>query len=195
MRARSRRRRPWPRIFRQGSRLFHHERLSAPANTKVPNNTGEDARRKRVFVCSMADLYGRWVPRRVDRGSASGVRTTRNRDYLMLTKFPLATSSSDRCLRPRGWVPAWMSRSGSRIAEQAFREIKGVPVKWLSLEPLKANLRFTDLRCSIGSSSVAKLRPGSRMALHQLSHRLRVGGTHCGPGARLAARSIRNRTC
>jgi hypothetical protein len=43
--------------------LFHHERLLAPANTKVPADAADDPRRKRVFVCSMADLYGRWVPR------------------------------------------------------------------------------------------------------------------------------------
>jgi hypothetical protein len=43
--------------------LFHHERLDAPSNTKVPSDAAENPRRKRVFVCSMADLYGRWVPR------------------------------------------------------------------------------------------------------------------------------------
>jgi hypothetical protein len=42
--------------------LFHHERLDAPAHTKVPDEAKNDPRLKRVFVCSMADLYGRWVP-------------------------------------------------------------------------------------------------------------------------------------
>ena len=32
-----------------------------------------------------------------------------------------------------------------RIAEDAFRKIDGVKVKWLSLEPLKEPLEFSDL--------------------------------------------------
>jgi len=36
--------------------LFHHERLDAPAHTKVPEDASTNARLKRVFVCSMADL-------------------------------------------------------------------------------------------------------------------------------------------
>ena len=38
--------------------LFHPERLDAPANTPVPQDAATDPRRGRVFVCSMADLYG-----------------------------------------------------------------------------------------------------------------------------------------
>lgn len=42
--------------------LFHHERLDAPANTTIPAAHRDDPAYRRVFVCSMADLYGRWVP-------------------------------------------------------------------------------------------------------------------------------------
>jgi len=39
--------------------LFHHERLDAPTNTKVPKDADTDPRLRRVFVCSMAALkYG-----------------------------------------------------------------------------------------------------------------------------------------
>ena len=43
---------------------YHPDRLEAPANTNVPtaprfyNDTGY----KNVFTCSMADLFGKWVP-------------------------------------------------------------------------------------------------------------------------------------
>ena len=37
--------------------IFHPERLDAPTNTKPA-----DGANGRVFVCSMADLFGRWVP-------------------------------------------------------------------------------------------------------------------------------------
>lgn len=41
---------------------FYPDRLIAPFNTKVPVNAATDIRAKNVFVCSMADLFGRWVP-------------------------------------------------------------------------------------------------------------------------------------
>jgi len=39
---------------------FHSYRLDAPKNTKVP--VSDDDTEKRVFMCSMADLFGNWVP-------------------------------------------------------------------------------------------------------------------------------------
>ena len=39
--------------------LFHPERLDDPVNTKPGTATPQDGR---VFVCSMADLFGEWVP-------------------------------------------------------------------------------------------------------------------------------------
>jgi protein gp37 len=41
---------------------FHPERLKAPNHTKVPAEATTDVRAKSVFVCSMADLFGKWVP-------------------------------------------------------------------------------------------------------------------------------------
>lgn len=47
--------------------VFYPERLSAPSNTKQPdlNQIDDPVRRmglQNVFVCSMADLFGKWVP-------------------------------------------------------------------------------------------------------------------------------------
>jgi protein gp37 len=39
---------------------FHPERLGAPENTKIPLSI--DHGNRNVFVCSMADLFGEWVP-------------------------------------------------------------------------------------------------------------------------------------
>ena len=61
--------------------LFHHERLEAPANHTVPDK--EEIKRRpplgRVFVCSMADLYGKWVPDGMDLNRYTPpARPTRN---------------------------------------------------------------------------------------------------------------------
>jgi protein gp37 len=124
--------------------LFHPERLIAPANTKVPDKADMDGRFRRVFVCSMADLYGKWVPDDwIDQVHQSCI-TNPQWDYLMLTKFPR------RYVGLKLPTTAWLGTSVDeqkrvRLAEEAFEQIKDVKVKWLSLEPLLAPLEFSDL--------------------------------------------------
>jgi protein gp37 len=126
--------------------LFHSERLDAPANTPVPQDAATDPRRGQVFVCSMADLYSRWVLREwIDQVHAVCTANAQW-DYLMLTKFPDRYVGLDL---PR---TAWLGTSVDeqkrvRDAERAFAAIPrdDVRVRWLSLEPLLEPLKFTDL--------------------------------------------------
>lgn len=123
--------------------LFHHERLSAPANTPYPAGaagTGQG----RVFVCSMADLYGRWVPQEWIDAVHESERANPQWEYLHLTKFPDRYVGLD--LPRSGWIGTSVDEQKRvRIAERAFSQIGDVAVKWLSLEPLLAPLEFTDL--------------------------------------------------
>jgi protein gp37/ParB-like chromosome segregation protein Spo0J len=124
--------------------LFHHERLDAPVNTPVPARAVDDAAHGRVFVCSMADLFGAWVPQEwIDQVVASTVANPQW-EYLYLTKFP---QRYDRLQLPAsGWI-------GASVDEQhraeptltAMRKVSGVKVKWLSLEPLLAPITFSSL--------------------------------------------------
>jgi protein gp37 len=124
--------------------VFHHERLDAPANSVVPGEAGEDPRLKRVFVCSTADLYGKWVPDEwIEQVHASCISNPQW-DYLMLTKFPRRYVG--RKLPPTAWIGTSVDeQKRMRLAEEAFRQVKDVRVKWLSLEPLLAPLEFSDL--------------------------------------------------
>lgn len=124
--------------------LFHHERLDAPANTPVPARAVDDAAHGRVFVCSMADLFGAWVPQEwIDQVVASTVANPQW-EYLYLTKFP---QRYDRLQLPAsGWIGASVDeqhRAEPTLA--AMRKISGVKVKWLSLEPLLAPITFSSL--------------------------------------------------
>jgi protein gp37/ParB-like chromosome segregation protein Spo0J len=124
--------------------LFHCERLDAPANTPVPARAAADPAHGRVFVCSMADLFGAWVPQEwIDQVVASTVANPQW-EYLYLTKFP---QRYDRLQLPAsGWI-------GASVDEQhrveptlaAMRKISGVKVKWLSLEPLLEPIKFSTL--------------------------------------------------
>lgn len=121
--------------------LFHSERLEAPANTPVPAATKDNPALGRVFVCSMADLYGRWVPNEWIARVHQSCRKNPQWEYLMLTKFPQRYVERDD-LPPTAWLGTSVDEQKRvRIAEEAFRQIKRVRVRWLSLEPLK----FTDL--------------------------------------------------
>ena len=124
--------------------LFHHERLDAPANTVIPAIRRDDPAYQRVFVCSMADLYGRWVPDEWIAQVHESMNASPWWEYLLLTKFPSRYVGLD--LPKNAWVGTSVDEQKRvRIAEDAFRKIDGVKVKWLSLEPLKEPLEFTDL--------------------------------------------------
>jgi len=123
--------------------LFHPERLDAPAHTTIPHAHRGDAAYQRVFVCSMADLYGRWVPDEWIDEVHSSMLASPQWDYLLLTKFPARYVGLD--IPPGAWVGTSVDEQKRvRIAEDAFRNLDA-KVKWLSLEPLREPLEFTDL--------------------------------------------------
>ncbi len=119
-------------------------RLDGPKNTPIPAAHADDPSWRRVFVCSMADLYGQWVPDDwINRVHASMLDNPRWQ-YILLTKFPARYS---RVTLPEG---AWVGTSVDeqkrvRIAENAFAKLGDNVVKWLSLEPLREELEFSDL--------------------------------------------------
>jgi protein gp37 len=124
--------------------LFHDERLTAPANTTIPVAHRDDPAWRRVFVCSMADLYGRWVPGEWIEAVHDSMLASPAWEYLLLTKFPQRYVGLD--MPPGAWLGTSVDEQKRvRIAEDAFRELGGVKVKWLSLEPLREPLKFTDL--------------------------------------------------
>jgi protein gp37 len=132
--------------------LFHHERLDAPANTIIPRKILDSGDEKlieeyhRVFVCSMADLYGRWVPDEwIEKVHASMLRSPQWQ-YILLTKFPARYVGLD--LPDGAWVGTSVDEQKRvRIAQEAFAKLpqdKKI-IKWLSLEPLREPLQFDDL--------------------------------------------------
>jgi protein gp37 len=124
--------------------LFHEERLDAPANTTIPEKHTDDPAWRRVFVCSMADLYGNWVPDEWVEKVHASMLASPEWEYLLLTKFPSRYLKLD--IPPNAWVGTSVdTQRRVNIAEETFRKIDGVKVKWLSLEPLLEPLVFNDL--------------------------------------------------
>ena len=125
---------------------FHPERLQAPANTTARNIYGQ--KDKNVFVCSMADLFGKWVPLEWIQQVMDAMIANPQWTYLCLTKFPQRLQEINDLY---GGFPdhVWVGTSIDNqarvgLAERCFKEIDA-RVKWLSCEPLIVPLRFEDL--------------------------------------------------
>jgi protein gp37 len=122
---------------------FRPERLEAPRDTTYPEKARTEIGWRNVFVCSMADLFGRWVPDQWIEDVFTSCRKSPQWNYLFLTKFPLRYESL------RFPDTAWVGTSVDeqrRVAnaEKAFAKVKA-PIKWLSVEPLREPLKFTRL--------------------------------------------------
>lgn len=121
---------------------FHEYRLSAPSNTKVPEST--EARDGRVFVCSMADLFGKWVPDKWIKAVFTACIESPEWEYLFLTKWPARYAKMP--LIDAAWYGASVIQQSdvSRI-EKAMTSFQGDMVKWVSMEPMLEPIKFSDL--------------------------------------------------
>lgn len=139
------------------------DRITAPQNQKVPPGANEKISLRNVFTCSMADLFGRWVPSEwIDRVLAE-VAANPQWNFLFLTKFPKRMSEF------RIPANAWMGTTvdlQARVAnaEKAFENVKA-DVRWLSIEPMLQPLKFNRLDLFnwivIGGASPSKAVNGS----------------------------------
>lgn len=124
--------------------LFHWERLDAPKNTNVPKDAHFVPEKGRVFVCSMADLFGAWVPQDWIDQVVRATKENEQWEYLYLTKFPQRYDRLD--LPSTGWIGASIdTQQRLKPTMAAMQKVSGVKVKWLSLEPLLEPLHFDSL--------------------------------------------------
>ena len=120
--------------------LFLHERLDAPINTKPGTARAQDGR---VFVCSMADLFGEWVPQKWIDSVLDATLAAPEWEYLFLTKFPQRYRRIN--LPPKAWFGASVDiQKRVKITEKAMPELD-VAVRWISVEPMLEPLVFNDL--------------------------------------------------
>lgn len=136
--------------------MFRPDRLDAPAATPLPAEGGPSSRR--VFVSSMGDLFGEWVPQQWITEVMHACVTSPDWTYLFLTKFPQRYARLE--LPPSVWLGTSVdTQKRVKVAERAMAKIPDQAVRWLSCEPLLEPLQFNDLSwCDwlvIGSQSAA----------------------------------------
>jgi protein gp37 len=122
---------------------FHRDRLAAPRNTPAPKPDAPIGERN-VFVCSMADLFGEWVPQAWIDQVLEAVRGAPQWNFLFLTKNPQRLAEID--WPDNAWVGTTVDcQRRVEAAEEAFALIKA-KVKFLSCEPLLEEVVFKNLK-------------------------------------------------
>jgi protein gp37 len=122
---------------------YHGYRLAAPRNTSKPESS--DPRDGRVFVCSMADLFGKWVPDAWIESVFDACLKSPHWEYLFLTKWPARYSRMP--LIENAWYGASViQQSDVKRVEADMQKITSDKViRWISLEPMLEPIRFDDI--------------------------------------------------
>lgn len=123
---------------------FHEYRLSAPINTKRKDS--DDPTDGRVFVCSMADLFGKWVPNKWINDVFNACLAAPEWEYLFLTKWPKRYSMLADL--PRAWFGASIIKQSD--VDRVTKDMTAFPVhegitRWISLEPMLEPIIFDDI--------------------------------------------------
>jgi len=132
------------RFYPQGfTPTFYPDRLAAPHNNRVPSLASGDIGYKNIFTCSMADMFGPWVPTEWIRAVLDEIRAAPQWNFLMLTKWPERMQNFS--YPDNAWVGATVDKQ-TRVAtvEETFQKIEA-PVKFVSCEPLLEPLEFSEL--------------------------------------------------
>lgn len=126
------------------------EKFAAPHQTKVkPLVLDEKADpidrmgHRNVFTCSMADLFGKWVPAEWIETVLQHCAANPQWNFLFLTKFPIRMAEFS--FPENAWVGTSVDKqSAVKRAEDAFEKIDA-KVKWISCEPMMERLTFNRL--------------------------------------------------
>lgn len=130
---------------------FHADRLGEPAALKKAS---------RIFVCSMADLFGKWVDQKWLLAVFQAMHDAPQHTYILLTKNP---GRYTEWIRAAGkGVKIWwgFSASNAKDYHERLEEMLRVPVgnRWASIEPLHepfipecAGLRWVVVGAETGS--------------------------------------------
>lgn len=123
---------PYPFDF---SPTFHRYKLNEPQKWKKPRN---------IFVCSMADLFGDWVPDEWIDAVISSTQSALQHRYLFLTKNPkryddwLERFEEGRAKGIEEVANCWFGASASTNKE--LDRANESRAQWLSIEPIRERI-------------------------------------------------------
>jgi len=107
---------------------FHADKLRDPDNLKMPS---------RIFVCSMSDLFGGWVPRDWITQVLDTVGFNPQHTFIFLTKNPKRYSEFDF---PKN---AWLGYSTTGPLYHEWDSKHNDNIKFISIEPMMGEITNT----------------------------------------------------
>ncbi len=114
--------------------------LAPPLNAAPPKEAATDVGYKNIFTCSMADLFGKWVPREWIEAVIDVMREAKQWNFLLLTKFPQRYQEFE--FPENVWLGTTVDcQARVANAERAMAKVKAA-VRWVSLEPLIEPIRM-----------------------------------------------------
>lgn len=119
---------------------FHRYRLEEPQRWKKPRN---------IFVCSMADLFGEWVPVEWIRQVLEACDAAPQHRFLFLTKNPSRYKELENLLplhrRPPAVAEMWFGHSYTGTGDYKPMQLHPAHSRFVSIEPLLHDFSEQDM--------------------------------------------------
>lgn len=161
------------RFYPQGfTPTFYPERLLAIRDATLPNRAEDDWRYRNVFISSMGDLFGKWIPEFMIEAVLDEVRKRDEFTFSFLTKY--AKRLPDFDFPDNAWVgTSVISQNWVNLAETAFADVDAENT-WISAEPLKSDLDFDHLDrfdwVVYGAQTATRSEPGVQPKWEWVTH-------------------------
>lgn len=126
---------------------YHPDRLGEPAKIKKPQN---------IFVCSMADLFGDWVPDAWIEEVFNACEAAPRHRYLFLTKNT-KRYTQDPIWNLANSKPNWWFGTTATTQKEVEAKLGKLPLYrngFLSIEPIFEDLSLKCKSCTLAQSSV-----------------------------------------
>jgi protein gp37 len=121
---------------------FKKERLEAPYITKIPKDRMDELGIKNVFVCSIADLFGDWIPSDQIQAILDVCSNTPQWTYIFLTKNP--KRYSEFSFPKNSWLGATIDTQDRVEASYLGLMECDAKVRFVSCEPLRGPVVLPD---------------------------------------------------
>jgi protein gp37 len=157
---------------------YRPNRLYDPMRTFVPSGKWSLPGYRNVFLCSMADLFGPWVPQELIDKILTVCEQNQQWRFLVLTKNPKRLPSIT--FPTNLWVGTTVDCQ-ARVAPaiKALSKVKAT-VRFLSCEPLRERLTFPSLDCLdwiiMGAQTGSKPVQPDREWVEHLTAQVRAAG-------------------
>lgn len=121
---------------------FHPDRLAYPERQKIPVKRRDEPGINNVFLCSMADLFGDWIPKEWIYQIFDVVGKHPQYNFICLTKNPKRYLELD--FPQNVWLGCTAdTQKRFDVALLVFKELGNNNIKFLSCEPLLEPIIYT----------------------------------------------------